>query len=347
VFAVPEFHLVTMETAESILMGAIALALLGLMEAYSIGRSIAGRTGDRVSANAELVSQGLTNAITSFFQCIPGSGSFSRSELNYRAGACTVFAGVINGLVVLAVFVLFARWAVYVPMAALAAVLFVIAAGLIDWRFFLRVRNASRSDAIVFGVTFVATLLLPLQYAVYIGILLNIGLYLNQASRLHLAEMIQTTAGPFLERPIHDRLGNKQVMFLQLEGDLFFAVADELRDRLANLLDGEVRVVIFRLKRTHMMDATVMAVLEWFIREMRRTNRHVILCGVRTDLMTAVKGYGLVDLIGKENVFPAGDNVFSSAKAALNRARELVARSIDLQPIQEELKREDAPTYEI
>ncbi len=349
-FAWPEIGLLNARMAETFTMGAIALSLLGLLESYSIGRSIASRSGDRISANGELISQGLTNALSSFFQCIPGSGSFSRSELNFQAGAQTSFAGAFNGLIVLGIFVLFSDLARYVPLAALAAILFVIAWGLIDWRFFLRVRKASRTDAVVCLVTFLATLTLPLQYAVYIGILLNIGLYLNKASRLHLHEMVQTQYGPFVERPIRDRLGTQQVMFLQLEGDLFFAVADELQDRLAAIQASPVSVVIFRLKRTHMIDATVMEVLERFVNDMRRQNRHVLLCGVKTDLMRALRGYGLVDKIGKENVFPAGDNVFASAKAALARARELVARSIDVAPLHAELAREDengAITYEI
>src|SRR5690606_21095665 len=99
--------------------------------------------------------------------------------------------------------------------------------------------------------------------------------------------------------------------------------------------------------RTHMIDTTVLDVLEDFVEDMRRRNGHVILCGVRPELMTILNRYGLVGLIGRENVFPAGDNVFSSAKAALARAREVVARSIDLTPIQEELSREEAITYEI
>lgn len=350
-FAWPRVDLLNARMAETFFMGAIALALLGLLEAYSIGRSIGARSGDRVNANDELVSQGLTGALSSFFQCIPGSGSFSRSELNYQAGAQTTFAGMFNGLIVLAVFLLFAGMSRYVPLAALAAILFVIASSLIDWRFFLRVRRASRTDAVVCLVTFVATLVLPLQYAVYIGVLLNIGLYLNQASRLHLHEMVPTRQGPFIERPIRDRLGTQQVMFLQLEGDLFFAVADELQDRLAAIRKSGVKVIIFRLKRTHMIDATVMDVLDRFVRDMRRQNGHVLLCGVKDDLMRAIRGYGLVDLIGRENVFPAGDNVFASAKAAVARARELVARSIDVTSLQAELdleNRDDAPlNYQI
>ena len=183
---------------ESLISGALALALLGLMEAYTIGKSIAARTGQRISANQELFSQGLTNFASSFFQCIPGSGSFSRSALNHYAGARTLYSGVFNALFVAVILVVFAPYARFVPMTALAVILFVIAWGLIDWRYIRRVLGAGRADAAVCFATFASTLVLPLQYAIYVGILLNMALYVHRSTQLHLAEMLPTTSGPRL-----------------------------------------------------------------------------------------------------------------------------------------------------
>jgi anti-anti-sigma factor len=151
---------------------------------------------------------------------------------------------------------------------------------------------------------------------------------------------------PFVETPIHDKSGHKRVIFLQLEGDLFFGVADELQDRLTRLAHSGVRVAILRLKRTHSVDATALHVLEKFAQEMRDREGYVILCGVKTELMDDLRGYGLVDLIGRENVFPAGGQVFESAKLALARARELTAASIDTLGLEAEIADEPV-TYEI
>lgn len=344
-FMIPDFGLLDAQQMEAILGGALALSLLGLMEVYAISKSLGGRVGDRVSGHRELVVQGMTNTVSSFFQCIPGSASFSRSALNFQAGAQTQFSGVIAAVFVAVVFLSLAPLARYVPMSSLAAVLFVVALGLIDWRFFLRMRQASRTDAAVYLATFIATLLLPLQYAVYIGIFLNIALYLRKASRLHMAEMVQDeTGGQFSERPLMDRMGNRQVIFLQLEGDLFFGVADELQDRLNFIAGGPVRVVILRMKRTHMIDATVLGVLEQFIKDMRKRDRHVLFCGIRPELMQSLAAYGLVELAGKENVFAANRDVYSSAKQALARAQELVGASIDAGSID---VTEDEWAYEI
>jgi SulP family sulfate permease len=314
---------------ELLLSGAFALSLLGLMEAYSIGKNIASKTGQRISANQELLSQGLTNFVSGFFQCIPGSGSFSRSALNFYAGAQTLYAGVFNSLFVLAIFLLLAPLATYIPMASLAAILFIIAYGLIDWRAFRRMLRTSRADAIACGATFLFTLFIPLQYAVFAGILLNIAIYLRRASEVHLAEMVQTPAGPFQERPLRDREGQEAVMFLQLEGDLFFGQADELQDKLSNIAAGPTQVVVMRLKRTLSIDATILSVFEQFIQNMHAQDKHVIFCGVKPELTERFRAYGTIDLVGEENFFETQYGVFTSAKQALRRARQLIGRSID------------------
>ncbi len=313
---------------ERLLIGAVALSVMGLLEAYSIGKTLAVRGGGRVSANQELFSQGLMNATTAFLHCIPGSGSFSRSALNQFAGAQTWLANIFNALFVTVIFLMLAPAAKYVPMSALAAIMFVIAWGLIDWHHFLRIAATSRGDAAVCLGTFLATLVAPLAYAVFIGIVLNLALYLRKAGRLHMNELIQAPGGRYLERPIGERGdrgggGGQKVMFLQIEGDLFFALADELDDRLTALARSPVRVVVLRLKRTHSVDSTVLDVLERFIRHMHDRGGHVVLCGLRPQLRERLDAFGISALLGDANLFDTGIGIFTSAKQALQRAHEL------------------------
>jgi len=326
IFKMPQLSIYQVER---LFGGAVALSLLGLLEVYSIGKTIANKTGDNVSANQELFSQGLTHIVSAFFQCMPGSASFSRSALNHYAGARTAYAGIFNGIFSAVIFFGLAHWVGYVPMTALAAILFVIAYGLIDVAYLTRVIRSNRADAVVCIITFVATLTVPLAYAVFVGIFLNLALYLRRASQLHLAEMVPTGAGPFIERPLQEKNGGRRVMFLQIEGDLFFGVADELQNKLAKIQSDPVRVVIFRLKRTHSIDSTVMQVLEQFTRDMQAHGGHVLLCGVRPELLEVMSRFGLVKTIGEDNVFETGYGVFTSAQRALDRARELVKGSID------------------
>jgi len=341
-FAMPA---VSWTMIESLMGGALALALVWMLETVSISKTIASKTGERINANQEFFAQGFGNFVSSFFGCIPGSGSFTRSALDYDAGGATRFAAVFNALFVAGIFLLFAAQARFIPLASLAAILLVIAWGLVDWRYFRRLAMANRSDAAVCVATFVATLVAPLEYAIFIGIFLNLALYLRLASRLHLSQVIQK-GGAFIERPIHDRAGEKQVLFLQVEGDLFFGVADEFQQHLTKVLNSGVRVVILRLKRTHSLDTTVLNVLEEFTRDMQKRGGHVILCGLKPELLTRIKRYGLFDVVGKQNVFEAGFGVFTSAKRAIERARQIIGSSIDIEGLDVAHDEDDAPATE-
>ena len=343
---VPSLPTFPLALLEPLIIGGLALSLLGLMEAYSIAKTLGAKTGDRVSANQELFSQGLTNFLTSFVSAIPGSGSFSRSALNHFAGGKTMLSSIYASAVVLVAFLLLAPAARFVPMTAIAAILFVVAFGLIDWKYFLTVRRASRSDAMVCGITFVATLFLPLEYAVFVGVGLNLALYLRRASQLHVAQLVQERGGPLLERPLKDRSGEEKVMFLQVEGNLFFANADELEDQFFTLLQSPLKVVILRLKRTHAVDATVMTVLERFVDRMHEKDGHVVLCGVKPELEGRLRHFGLLDKIGRDNVFVSQTGIFTSAKQAVRRAREIVGSSIDTDALLEEEHRRETDGVE-
>jgi sulfate permease, SulP family len=311
------------ETFRSLASGALALAILGGIESVAIAKSIGGRSGERIDSNREFFAQGVKNAVTGFFQCIPGSASFTRSALDYDAGAATRFAAVMNGLFVALLFFALAPLAKFIPYAALAGVLFVVAWGLMEPRYFARVWKADRSDAVVFAATFLATILLPLQYAVFIGIGLNIAFFLHTSSRLHITEMVPTETGGFIERPLYDKAGQKRIVFLQVDGDLFFAIAEKLQDQLQEIMRGSARVVVLRLKRCHSIDATVLHVLESTAKDLAMRDGQLILCGVREEVLRGIRAYGLDQTIGAENLFASDSDIFASSRRALRRAEKL------------------------
>jgi SulP family sulfate permease len=159
--------------------------------------------------------------------------------------------------------------------------------------------------------------------------------------------MVRVDKDSFTEVPLQDRTGdNKEVLFLQLEGQLFFGVADELEERLGRLTHAGARIFIFRLRRTHSIDSTVLGVLERFTRQVQQRGGHVILCGLRPELLQVLRAYGLYDLIGEGNVFETGGGIFNSARRALNRASQLVGHSIDAKGLDDDPEPE-ALMYEI
>ena len=214
-----------------------------------------------------------------------------------------------------------------IPLASLGALILVIAYGLFDARAFARVRRTSGADTAVFAATFFATLVLPLSYAVFAGVLVNLSLYLQRSSQLQLVELVEGRDG-FAEQPLRadGSARGPAVRVVQLEGNLFFGVADALDDAFAALRRSGTRVAVLRLKRTHSVDTTVLTALERFALDMRRAGGHVLLCGVRPELSRHLREFGLFEALGEGAVFETQPGVFASARAALARARELVGR---------------------
>ncbi len=322
----PSLPHLTLAQTEALLGGALALALLGMLESVSIAKSIAQRTGQRIDADQEFFGQGFANVIGSFFQCMPGSGSFSRTALQYVVGARTRFASVFCAMFNALIFLALAPLAKDIPLAALAAILLVVAVKLVDMPNILRVIRTSRSDGLVLIATFLSALLLPLAYAIYFGIFLNLAIYLRQAGRLQMAELVETDDGSFQERDYElTGMRAQDVLFLQIDGSLFFAVVNELSDRLDAIVKSKVQVVILRFKRVHHVDANALFALERFVQAMHSSGGHVILCGVRPALAKRMKSFGASKMIGDDNIFLESDNLHEGARQALTRARAIVA----------------------
>lgn len=325
----PRLPSLQLREIEMLLGGALALAILGSIETVSIGKALAARTGERVRPNQEMLAQGLAGLVGAFLQNVPGSGSFTRSALGLEAGGRTRFTSLFGAGFVAAILLLAAPLARFVPLASLAAILMTVAWRLVDGRFILRVLRTLHSDATVCLTTLACTLVAPLQYAIFIGIFLNVAVYLRKVSRLHMTEMRTASSGVYEEHPLRDVFGRERVLFLQVEGGLFFGLADELRDRLVGLAASEVQVVVLRLKRTQSVDATILLVLEEFARTLRDQGRQLLLCGLGPELMDTLRRFGLVDLVGAENVFESGPGVFGSAQRALERAEQLVGTRVE------------------
>ena len=177
--AIPPLSLPSFDLADWNRLGgsAVAIAVLGLTEAVAIARAVALRAGQTIDGNQEFIGQGLANIAGSFFSGYPSSGSFTRSGVNFDAGAATPLAAVFASLILMAILYFVAPVVAYLPIAAMAGVLFVVAWGLIDLRGIRHIFAAwqdNRDEVIVFCVTFGATLLIALEFAVFVGILLSL-----------------------------------------------------------------------------------------------------------------------------------------------------------------------------
>jgi len=224
-FSMPVFSL---DTISMLASGALAVAIIGLIEAVSIGRAISSRSGQRIDGNQEFIGQGLGNIVGSFFSCYAGSGSFTRSAANYQAGACTPLAVVFSAALVLTTLMLAPGVTSHLPMPAMAAIVLLIAWKLIDLKQIREVFSISRSEAAVLVVTFASTLLLALEFAIYLGVLLSLGLYLKRTSCPPLVP-IQPEPEDILTSEDERCQDYNSVKVLRLDGSLFFGAVDHVR----------------------------------------------------------------------------------------------------------------------
>ena len=161
---------------------AFAVALLGLIEAVSISRAIATKSNQRIDANQEFIGQGLSNITGSFFSSYAGSGSFTRSGINYASGAKTPLSAIFAAVILMVIVLLIAPLTAYLPVAAMGGVFLFVAYNLIDTHHIKQILKYSKSETSILLTTFFATLFLELEFAIYLGVLLSLVIFLARTS---------------------------------------------------------------------------------------------------------------------------------------------------------------------
>jgi SulP family sulfate permease len=304
---------------------AIAAAILGMLEAVTIAKSLATRSGQRIDPDQELIGMGLGNLVGAGFGAMPGSASFLRSATGQQAGAVSQWAVVFGSGYVLLLVVVLAPLLAYIPIAAIAAYLIMIAVRLIQPAQIFIVRNSTRSDAMVFWLTLCAALFLDLDTAIFTGIGLSLVLFLQKAGTPSLTEHAFDDQGQLTQIDASTERNNPQVAIVHVEGDLFFGAADLFQDGVRRLAeDPATRVFILRMKNARHLDATTVMALGQLVDFLRSQDRHLLVSGVHGDVARVLKRSGLAARIGLENLFPAEENPTLATKKALVRAQELI-----------------------
>lgn len=329
--SLPPFKMLRFDpgSLEKVFSGAVAIAIIGLVEAISISKSISSVSRQKIDANREFIGQGMANAISSFFQCFAGSGSFTRSAINYYSGAATRVAGILSGVIVAVVLVFFAPFARYIPMPCLAGVIMVIAYGMANKKEMKKVYKVGRSDAIAMFATFGATVLMPdLDWAIYMGIAISILLYLRDTNKVPVKIIVppQNEGSQFSEKEIDNVTEKVDILIIQLEGNLYFGSAYDLEHKLDSLVD-KASVFILRMKQVVTIDITSLDALKVFIRSVREAGGSIIICGVRSGINSVLVNSDLSSDVGSDNIFMSEDQIFASSTKALERARAILRLS--------------------
>ena len=306
---------------------ALAIAFLGLLEALAIAKSIANTTRQSLDYNRQCLAEGLANLTGGFFQCLPGSGSLTRSAINFQAGAVSRASGVFAAGTVALTVVALAPFARYIPKASLAGLLLVTAVRLVDWKRLSYAMRASRYDAALVLVTAFSAIFISVEFSILIGVALSILMFVPRASLLRWTELVVGSDRVIRERLPEDPPCTAMVLY-DLEGELFFGAAPEL-DRCFNHLkrrteDEDIHFVVLRLKRTRNPDMVSLERFDHFLREMEARGVTVLLCGVRPAFAKAMENLRFHDWLPSDHVFPEEAQKFSATLKAVYRVYELL-----------------------
>jgi SulP family sulfate permease len=314
-FAFPDFHA---EHIVPLLPSAFTVALLAAVESLLSAVVADGMSGDRHNSNVELVAQGFANVVSPLFGGIPATGAIARTATNIRSGARTPVAGMIHALTLLTILLVAAPLARFVPLATLAAVLFVVAYNMGEWREIATILRLSWTDIAVWFTTFALTVLADLTVAVGVGMALAALLYIYRVGETTTVEPV--TRDYLRDGQAHilqDKDIPSHVTILRIHGPFLFGTTEKLVEATRDLKHFE-DVVILRLRNMTALDATGIHAIEGFHERLHKAGKTLLLCGARDQPAQLIAQSDLLPKIGPENVLP-------HVQAALARAREVQA----------------------
>jgi SulP family sulfate permease len=306
---------------------ALAIGLLGLLEAIAMAKAIAAVTRQKLDLNQQCLSEGLANLAGSFFSCMPGSGSLTRSAINQQAGARTQWSGVISAVAVALIVVLLAPFARYIPRSALAGLLMLTAARMVNLKELKYHVRASRFDAVIVTTTAISAFAISIEFCVLIGVFMSFLLAVPRTGNMLLTEFVEAGDDHVRERLEEDRLPASVLVF-GLEGELFFGSSVSLEQHLETIearVTTETRVVVMRMKRVRNPDAVGLALVSGLVERLHSRGVRVLLCGVRSELRASLERSGLLARLHADHVFLERPVRQTSTQEAMRFARQLCA----------------------
>ena len=317
----PDFSL---STIRKLGPGALAVAMLGLIEAVSISRAIATRSEQRIDGNQEFIGQGLSNLVGSFFSSYAGSGSFTRSGINYHAGARTPMAAIFAAILLAVILLLVAPLTAYLPMPAMAAIILVVAYNLIDFHHIRTTLKISQSDATVLVTTFLATLFLKLEFAIYVGVILSLALYLNRTARPRVYSVVPNPNNPLRRMEIKTGLAEcPQMRIVRIDGSLFFGAVNHVAESFRMFLqkDPERNYLLLDGSGINFIDVAGAELLSQQARLLRKRGGGLYLCRVKDGVCGPLVKGGHLEEIGRDNVFESKTDAIRAIFERLDRDR--------------------------
>ena len=307
--------LMTWDLLRQLAPGAMALGLLGLVEAVSIARSVATRSGQRIHGNQEFIGQALSNILGSFSSSYATSGSFTRTGVNYEAGATSPLAALFAAIFLALIVLLFAPLAGYITLPSMAAILLIVAWNLIDWHHIKLIYRAGKNEAMVFNITFAATLLLPMEFAIYLGVLLSLVLYLRRTSKPNITALASSSGAKKLVGAERSGLPEcEAIKIIRIDGALFFGAVDYVQTALMAIPQKHVLIVASGI---NFIDLAGTELLANEARRLAAIGGGLYLCNLNGRVIKPIIRNGQLNTIGKRHIFATKAQALSAIDTKL------------------------------
>lgn len=319
--AVPSF---SHEQLSVVLPGAFAIAVLGLVEAVSIARAIGIRSGQRIDGNQEFIGQGLSNVVGSFFSCYAGSGSFTRSGANYDAGAQSPLSAIFAALILVLILLLIPQVTAYLPLPAMGGAILLIAWNLIDVPHIVQIVKSHKEEAAVLAVTFFSTLFIELEFAIYVGVILSLTLYLRRTSKPKVSEVapIPFNTGTYLRSvALFDLKECPQLKIIRIDGSAFFGSVDyiQLQIRKISARHNEPSYILLHCSGINFIDIAGAEMLYQEALKLQRLGGRLSFCAMNIGVKKELERMYYLEKLGDENFYLTTDDALKELVPLLDQ----------------------------
>jgi SulP family sulfate permease len=324
---IPLPHLPDLTLVPSLILPALAIALIALVQAAGVSQSVPNPDGEYPDPSGDFRGQGIANMAVGLAGGLPAGGSVSGTALLLSSGAQSRWANIFTGLFGLVVVLLFAPLVELIPLAALAGLLVTVGAGMVNLPRMRTVWNTGAAPLTIMAITFVATLFLPIQAAVALGVVLHILLYIfRSAEEVRLERMVPQEDGFFAEGEVPEVLPSGEIVILLPIGNLFFAGVAELEEHLPKVGQAQGTAVIIRLRDRDEVGSTFIRTIERYAQSLQAGGNVLMLEGLSQKVLDQIERTDLLDVIGEENVFLAQPRHGASLREALAVAEDWLSQ---------------------
>jgi len=302
----PDFSL---NSLKALAPEAFAIALLGLIEASSIGRSIATKSNQRINANQEFIGQGTSNIVGSFFSSYASSGSFTRSGVNFESGARTPLSAILAALFLMAIVFLVAPLISYLPLAAMAGVILLVAYNLIDFKNIKKTFTYSKSESVIFTATFLATLLFELEFAIYLGVLLSLMLFIAKTSTPDVHTLAFGTPPGEGDRRLQSirkapLVQCPQLKIIRIDMSIYFGSINHIQKQISQIVDNQrIYHILIVASGVNFIDLAGIEALLIENKRLKAQNGSLYFVAVKSTAFEFMEKVNFVNEIGRDNFF--------------------------------------------